>query len=341
MTFIRKILHLLYAVIDVLGINAIFRYINRNKAIVLWYHGVCGDDFKLLKGYDERHVPLTLFREQLEYLKRKGYQFVTMSHLHDCLANNKKIYKLVVLTFDDGFSNIVENAYPAMNRVNARGTFYLVTDLIGSNELLWTDFVETTVRTSQSRELKFKFTNREISYDLNSRQSREFAMRDIKKRLRSIPDSERKRHLLQFDSIPQTAVPDDFRFSDWNQIKSLDSESLEIGSHTVNHPNLTALKTEDEYKTEILDSKNIIEYNTKQQIDHFCYPAGAYNSRVAEYVRKSGYKTAVTTKPGFSQNGDDPFEIRRVVVTESFPAFKAYVSGFYIFLRSIIKGGKG
>jgi len=336
----KKILHLLYAIIDSLGINAIFRFVNRDKAVVLWYHGVCDDDFKLLKGYDERHVPVSLFRRQLEYLKRKGYQFATMSQLHDCLSNNKKINKMVVLTFDDGFSNIVSNAYPAMNRVNARGTFYIVSDLIGSDELLWTDFVETTVRVAPDRNFVFKCNGKEIIYDLNSKRSREYAMRDIKKRLRSIPDCDRKIHLRQFDPISQNSIPTDFRFSNWKQIRSLDSEAMEVGSHTVNHPNLTTLQTEAEYKTEIIDSKKVIEYNTKMQIDHFCYPAGAYNKQVAEYVRKSGYKTAVTTKPGFSQSGDDPFEIRRVVVTESFPAFKASVSGFYIFLRSIIKGGK-
>ena len=132
---------LLFLLFDISGINALCRIVNRNKAVILWYHGICDEDFTLTK----RHIPKSVFRKQLSYLKRKGYVFVSMSELLAFIKNKKKIGKSVVLTFDDGFRNIVENAYPIMKEFGAKGCFYLVSELIGKSELLWTDHVEIVV----------------------------------------------------------------------------------------------------------------------------------------------------------------------------------------------------
>ncbi len=101
---------LFLTILEISGINALFRAINQSKAMILCYHGICDDDFKLLQGYDERHIPKSVFRKQLIYLKCKGYNFVSLSTLVDRLKAKRKVEKMVVLTFDDGFRNIVNNA---------------------------------------------------------------------------------------------------------------------------------------------------------------------------------------------------------------------------------------
>lgn len=341
MSSLRKILNLLYGTIDILGINALFRYINRKKAIVLWYHGICDDDFRLLSGYDERHVPVSKFRRQLEYLKRKGYRFATMTEFCDLLVNRQSTEKIVVLTFDDGFENIVSNAYPVLKEYDARGCFYLVHDLIGTENLLWTDLVETAVRNNEKRYFELRLNGNTVRFPLHSRKMREAAMRDIKKRLRAIPDSERRSYMPLFEDQVDGNAPDEFKFVSWDQVKAVDKNILEIGSHTMNHPNLTSLTEEKEFALEIAQSGKKIGNRLNRSIEHFCYPAGAFDTRVVDKVRSAGYKSAVSTIPGFAKSGDDPYLIKRVVVTESFAAFKAYVSGFYLFLRGIIKGKRG
>jgi peptidoglycan/xylan/chitin deacetylase (PgdA/CDA1 family) len=340
MKSLKIILNLVYTLADITGLNAIFRFINRRKAVALWYHGVCDDGFKLLKGYDERHVPVSKFRRQLAYLKKKGFTFATVSEFYDIIREKKPINRLVILTFDDGFNNIVKNAYPVMAEFDAKGCFYLVSDLVNTDNLLWTDRVETAIRNRAEGEYIFSFNGKKLVYRLKSRRSRENAMREIKRQLRTLPDSRRRELMPQF-SIPNGSPgPDEFKFASWEQIQSLNPEILEPGSHTVSHPNLTSLKTDHEYETEINKSKAAIEKHLQNRVDHFCYPAGDFNDRVIEYVKSCGYKTAVTTIPGFNVSDTDPFRIRRVVVTESFAAFKAYVSGFYLFLRGMAKRGK-
>jgi peptidoglycan/xylan/chitin deacetylase (PgdA/CDA1 family) len=251
---------LLLWLIDILGINALYRVVNRNKAIILWYHGVCDEGFKLTK----RHIAKSVFRKQLSYLKRKGYIFITMSELLDVIKNKKKINKYAVLTFDDGFRNVVENAYPIMKEFGAKGCIYLVSDLIGTTQLLWTDHVETVIRSHKTGNFQFNFKGEEVNYRLDDDRSCEYAMEDIKAKLRTIPDSERHKHMEQFHEFTPDDFPQEFMMASWEQIRELDPEVLEAGSHTKRHPNCTNLTSDDEIKDEIYNSKIDIDTNRQR-----------------------------------------------------------------------------
>lgn len=334
----ERLKELLLLFLDKLGINALFRFLNRNKVIILWYHGICDDDFNLLKGYDERHIPKSLFRKQLNFLKRKRYIFITMSELTDNIFSNKsKIRKFVVLTFDDGFKNIVENAYPIMKEFNAKGCFYLVSSLIGGNKLLWTDYIETLVRNSKNREFQFTFRGGKKNYKLDTKESYEMTMKDIKSKLRTISDKERKEHIQQFNNRRIYDVPEEFLFANWEQIRSLDKKILEIGSHTKNHPNCGNLTSNDEFEDEIKNSKIDIEKQIEYEVNHFNYPAGSYNDKAIKKVRKYGYKSAVTIIPGFNDKNTDLYKLKRIGIDENFLVFKAAVSGSYFFIDRLKK----
>jgi len=325
----------LLKLIDICGVNILFRFLNRNNAIILWYHGICDDTFTLLSGYDERHIQKSNFRKQLIFLKKKGYNFLTMSELIDLLKSKKKIKKMVVLTFDDGYKNIVTNAYPIMKEFNAKGCFYLVSGLIDSNELLWTDYVETVIRNSGIGKFEFIFEGKKIYYTLEDKKSYEDTILDIKKKLRTLPDTERVNHLKQFNDKEATVFPNEFIFAKWKDIQSLDKRILEIGSHTKNHPNLTKLSSSEEFETEIKSSKAEIEKMVGYEIKHFCYPAGEYNNDIIKNVKECGYKSAVTIIHGFNDERTDLFHLKRTEITENFLEFKSKVSGSFIAMYTI------
>jgi len=318
---------LLVWLIDILGINALSRALNRHKAIVLWYHGICDDGFDLLKGYDERHISRSCFREQLAYLKRKGYSFVSMTELVNTIKNKGKVGKKVVLTFDDGFRNVIKNAYPIMQEYNAKGCLYLVSDYIGSDKLLWTDHVETVIRSQEPGHFQFDFKGEKYTYMLTDKKSYEYTMQDIKTKLRGIPNTEMLEHLKQFNNIKKESIPKEFLLASWEEIQELDTDVLEIGSHTRIHPNCTNLTSDEELEDEILHSKNNIEEITGRNIEHFCYPAGSYNNRVMNEVIASGYQSAVTTKYGFNSENTDLYQVKRLEAFSSLSIFKARVSG--------------
>ncbi|MEK7096418.1 MAG: polysaccharide deacetylase family protein [Patescibacteria group bacterium] len=84
------------------------------------------------------------------------------------------------------------------------------------------------------------------------------------------------------------------------QIKEINNNGIEIGSHTLSHPDLSVSNTTKQ-GTEIADSKFRLEQILGKTIDSICYPAGKYNTETINIVSSAGYKYAVTTKTGISK----------------------------------------
>lgn len=95
-------------------------------------------------------------------------------------------------------------------------------------------------------------------------------------------------------------------------VKELLASGWELGSHTINHPDLTALGPE-ELKTEVAGSREQISERFDVPIDFFCYPAGKFDDGVVAAVEDAGYKGAVTVEEGVA-TPDKPFELKRIRV---------------------------
>lgn len=311
------------------GLNTIYGYFNKEKLVILWYHGVCEEDFTLLKGYDERHVPVSVFEKQLKYLKKKGYYFLNMTEVANILSNKGQISdRLVCLTFGDGFENVVKNAYPLIQKYGAKGCFYIIPSLIGTKELLWTDLVDVVLWQNNKGHFTFKFGEKDINYKTTSRKEIIAAIKDIKEKLRSVSNEEHLELLKQFQRVRLKDVPEDFSISNWEQVKYLDPHILEIGSHSLTHPNLDRLDTETKTQKEISLPKNLIEEELQRSVNHFSYPAGAFNNNIKSVVRKAGYTTGVSIIPGLNDYKTDIFELRRIGVTSNMTRFKTAITGF-------------
>lgn len=102
----------------------------------------------------------------------------------------------------------------------------------------------------------------------------------------------------------------------WDDIRTLKNTGWEIGSHTLNHPNLTQVDTETA-RQEITESKAIIEKEIGTTVESFCYPAGRYNEDTINMVRDAGYKYATTTVNGFNNSTNDLLELSRIRVNGS------------------------
>jgi peptidoglycan/xylan/chitin deacetylase (PgdA/CDA1 family) len=79
-----------------------------------------------------------------------------------------------------------------------------------------------------------------------------------------------------------------------SQIQDLAARGHEIGSHTVNHPNLVSLRTRNlgAYLGEIVSSKVQLEDLLQAEVTSFCYPNGAYNAAIVEDVSRIYYAAA-------------------------------------------------
>ena len=97
----------------------------------------------------------------------------------------------------------------------------------------------------------------------------------------------------------------------WEEIERLDGSSpLTFEAHTVTHPNL-ATSSDAESWAEIDLSRRALGDVLGRPSVAFCYPGGFLGPREHEYVRRAGFRYAVTTEPGLNTAETDPFLVRR------------------------------
>jgi len=97
---------------------------------------------------------------------------------------------------------------------------------------------------------------------------------------------------------------------DWQEIKELAKNEVDIESHGCSHRNLTQL-TPSEVEQEVRESKKVLEQGLGESIDFFCYPAGEVGRDIIEMIKSAGYKGATCMEQGLYKVGDNPFLIKR------------------------------
>lgn len=93
---------------------------------VLMYHMVC--NHRPGTRFNKLRVPPDRFEDQIAWLAKNGFTFITASRL---TSSEPLPEKCVCLTFDDGYRDNLLSADPVLERHNACATLYLVTDRDG------------------------------------------------------------------------------------------------------------------------------------------------------------------------------------------------------------------
>jgi peptidoglycan/xylan/chitin deacetylase (PgdA/CDA1 family) len=86
------------------------------------------------KGSTPYVLRVTDFRAQMQYLSEAGYETVTVSELASVIRNGGYLPpKPVVITFDDGFLGVYQNALPVLEEYGFRGVVYLISGTVGTD----------------------------------------------------------------------------------------------------------------------------------------------------------------------------------------------------------------
>ena len=140
-----------------------------------------------------------------------------------------------------------------------------------------------------------------------------------------------------FMTLPPREISGGLSYED---IRSITKVGFTIGGHTLNHRNLGRLTDIAQIRKEIVEDKSRLEKMTQAKIDYFAYPSGVFlnpSVDLVDILKKSGYKGAVTTIPGFNTTASNPFFLRRDLTRAgmSLPVFIARSSGNYDLIQFI------
>ncbi len=108
-------------------------------------------------------------------------------------------------------------------------------------------------------------------------------------------------------------------YLNWEELAQLNSSGLiEIGAHTLDHPQLTNLSPQAQ-REQIFNSKQILEQKLGIKVTSFAYPYGAYDQAVMNLVREAGFTSAVSTIAGTKQSHNTLFYLSRIRNTNVLP----------------------
>lgn len=107
---------------------------------VLMYHHIQSKDLAIANKQTSLTVDTDFFKNQMQYLKDRGYNTATMSDLVNFFDSGTSIApKSVLLTFDDGYADFYSGAFPVLSSMGFHATMFTPTGLIQNPDYLTWD----------------------------------------------------------------------------------------------------------------------------------------------------------------------------------------------------------
>ena len=282
-------------------------------AAILMYHRVTDlapDTYNLA-------VSPAHFAEQMEIVRHTCVP-MHLVDLIDAVGTGRLLNRAVAVTFDDGYRDNFDEAYPLLQGAGVPATVFVVSGMIGSPREFWWDDLERILLAPKQvpTELRLGLNAQEYCWPTGTPEERVathqavqalLSVQAIKKR------EETLEKLVDWSGVGFTGRPAYRAMKTDELIRLADSGLVEIGGHTVNHPVLSALSVEDQ-GDEVSEGCRSLEAILGQPIRTFAYPYGRaadWTDTTATIVRDAGLRGAVTTIPGSIETGADPFRLRR------------------------------
>jgi peptidoglycan/xylan/chitin deacetylase (PgdA/CDA1 family) len=313
----------------------VLRVLNPGNLTILNYHRVtdpndpCCDTFK-------PNISATpeMFDRQLTYIK-KNFDIVTTSDIAACIYGNGKLpVNPALITFDDGYRDNYTNAYPILKNHGLSALIFITTDFVGRSKPSFWDVAAYAFAHTKMDSAELPLTGRQKWS--NDKQKNAVMMRWVEV-LKTVPELEKQRYAGQLPEILGVEAAEEHCgcvFMNWDNVREMAANGIEFGSHTLTHPIMTRIPSE-QVTRELVESKRLIEKELGKTVETFAYPNGGhedFNPEIINGLKDAGYKIAFTLIPGSNftrQFRADPYTLRRIFLNhaDSFPRFVAKVNG--------------
>lgn len=295
-------------------------YLKSGQLTTYLFHGVIQKQvIQSVRNFNRKHIELDYFTAILVSLLQADGVPLTPNKVIDFyngkLDPNRKYF---LITFDDGFANNFNVAFPILKKLNVPSLIYLTKNFITKNEMSWVDQIDAAV--DQSKMPHIQFENKLFRLE-TLEQKIEFckSVRDILKNHNCNLTNEVKKiqEKLQVSSFSRVQELDDKLTT--KQIEQMrKSELIFFGAHTVSHPVLSFLSAAEQ-SFEITKSLDFIsELSDGEMCKYFSYPEGhvhSFNSHTFNILRRNNIAFAPTTFHGSNHQDSDPLLMKRVFVT--------------------------
>jgi peptidoglycan/xylan/chitin deacetylase (PgdA/CDA1 family) len=234
-------------------------------------------------------------------LRENGFDIVSLDEAARRLAEPGSHNKFVAFTFDGGYRDVGEHAYPVLKKHKCPFTVYVPTAFPDGEGLLWWRALEQVIA---NRDVVTIEVDGEPRIYLSTTLEEKFeAFADISWWLMSLDEKKLPGFMADFCgtfNFDMKALCRE-QCMNWHEIAQLAADPLvTIGAQTLDHVDLSKLN-QQELLRQIREGARILESTLGKRPQHFSYPFGTLNTaRLREFdiARELGFTTAVTMREG-------------------------------------------
>jgi peptidoglycan/xylan/chitin deacetylase (PgdA/CDA1 family) len=304
------------------GALTIMRPFCVDRLVVLRYHSICVDNEE--PEYVARSItlPVTMFDRQMR-LVSEHYRCLSLDEAVFCLTNDRPLPpRSIVITFDDGYQDNYQYAFPILVKYRLPATIYLVSSTITEGRVLWTSRLRQALAASRVPNLVLPDLH-PVPFSLGDETSRATSARLLTNVLNTM--SQRTRWVWIDRIVEETQAPPAPWAGKWfltlDQINEMKGQGISFGAHTVTHPNLPGLDP-SEARSEVEQARGDLQQALGTEIAHFSYPnSGALHPHVSDlvvrFVREAGYTSAVTSHEGPCRPRSEVFRMPRIGINRA------------------------
>ncbi len=314
----------------VTGVHRVLRPLVGGVGAILTFHRVLPARSEAFQPNSMIEIETEFLDRLIGYLRARKLDLVSMDEVHRRLTERDFRRRFVALTFDDGYRDNLECAWPVLRRYEAPFMIYVATSFPDRLGELWWVALEQVIAKVDRLAIEMNGATHFIA--CGSVAEKRAAFDEVYWWLRSKNEEEELRRAIR-DICARygvdLAAPCRELCMDWAEIGRMAEDPLcSIGAHTINHVILRKVSAAAA-RTEMQRSAEILEAALGRKIDHLAYPYGEERSvgpRDFKIAGELGFKTAVTTLPDVLRPSDRDalMSLPRISVNGNFQATRIY-----------------
>jgi peptidoglycan/xylan/chitin deacetylase (PgdA/CDA1 family) len=275
------------------------------RPLILGYHRVVDDFDASARGEMPSMLTSTAMFERHLDLVGRHFRFVTLDDIGEHLATGRPFTERVAaVTFDDGYRDNYEHAFPILKRKGIPAAVFVVTDLIGERRWQTHDKLFHLVAKAFAswddphREMSalLRALDLPAGYLLRRRAATSSPMTTVSALLPDLSVANIGRVMAALEASTGNGFYNVALSLTWPMIVEMHQAGITIGSHTRRHVSLPAESAET-VVAELEGSKRAIEERTGTPVVHFAYPGGQFTPRDVEALERAGYRFGYTACP--------------------------------------------
>ncbi len=286
------------------------------RILILSYHRVVDDFWKETRvSIPGLLISKHTFQRHIEELTKGKFEIVPLEQALQIIKGGVYKRDVAVLTFDDGYQDVYEHAFPILKKKGIPATVYLASGFVGTKKKFLHDHLYHLL--CLKLELKSRSKRRNVvAFGPSRIQAAQVVDQIVSTRSSSELKGIVRRLERQLSNVADTH-PASGAVMTWSMASEMSKAGIQFGAHTESHTVLT-YEDDENIGYELKKSKEDIEQNLNSRIFDFAYPNGRYESRVFPFLQQCGFRSAVTTEDLPNQVGINPLCLRRKTMWEDY-----------------------